>query len=273
MVVQSGRRAAKQGLESAIIPSIMADPATLLPFMFVGFVAQLIDGALGMAFGVISNTLLISFGVPPAAASASVHVIKNFTGGVSAASHVLHRNVDWRLFWRLLIPGVAGGVAGAFLLSAIDPAVAKPVVLAYLAAIGIYLLVKAARLPPVEKLPKLVEPLGAAGGFLDATGGGGWGPIVTSNLIVQGANPRMVVGTVNTSEFFLAVAITAAFFASLGLDHFGSEALGLLIGGVFAAPFGGYVAKRIKARLLILMVGVVLTLTSLFSLWSALKAG
>lgn len=244
----------------------------MLPFIAVGFVAQLIDGALGMAFGVISNTLLISLGVPPAAASASVHIIKNFTGAVSGISHVVHRNVDWKLFWRLLIPGIVGGVIGAYLLTAVDAAIAKPVVLIYLAAIGIYLLARAVRSVPAERKPRIVEPLGLAGGFLDAAGGGGWGPVVTSNLLVQGASPRMVVGTVNTSELFLALSISGAFFLTLGFAAFGVEALGLLIGGVAAAPLGGYVAKRVPARPMLIMVGIVLTVTSLIGLWAALSA-
>lgn len=242
-----------------------------MTFVLVGFVAQLIDGALGMAFGVISNTLLISFGVSPAAASASVHIIKNFTGTVSAISHVAHRNVDWRLFWRLLLPGMVGGVIGAVLLTRMDAAVAKPLVLTYLAAIGIYLLVRAVRAPPLEKRPRIVEPLGLTGGFLDAVGGGGWGPVVTSNLLVQGANPRLVVGTVNTSELFLALTISGAFLLTLGVSAFGTAAIGLLIGGVAAAPLGGYVAKRVPARPMLVMVGVVLTVTSMFGLWSALR--
>lgn len=224
-----------------------------------------------MAFGVISNTLLISFGIPPAAASASVHLIKNFTGAVSAISHVVHRNVDWRLFWRLLLPGMVGGVLGAIALSSIDAGIAKPIVLAYLAAIGVYLLFRALRSAPVEKRPRVVEPLGFAGGFLDAAGGGGWGPIVTSNLLVQGAKPRLVVGTVNTSELFLALAISSAFLATIGVSAFGTAAVGLLIGGVAAAPLGGYVAKRVPARPMLVMVGIVLTVTSAMGLWSALR--
>ena len=255
---------------SAILPEILADPTALLPFILVGFIAQLIDGALGMAFGVISNTLLISLGVPPAAASASVHVIKNFTGGVAAISHILHRNVDWRLFWRILLPGMAGGIAGAWLLTNIDADVAKPLVLVYLTAIGLFLLFRALRTPPVEKRPKIVEPIGAAGGFLDAIGGGGWGPVVTSNLLVQGANPRMVIGTVNTSELFVALTVSGAFLLTLGLEAFGTAAVGLLIGGVAAAPLGGYVTKRVRPRPLLVLVGVVLTATSLVGLWGAL---
>ena len=221
-----------------------------------------------MAFGVISNTLLISLGVPPASASASVHIIKNFTGAVSGVSHVLHQNVDWRLFWRLLIPGILGGILGAYLLTSIDAELAKPIVLAYLTGVGFYLLARALRTPHVERHPRVVEPLGLAGGFLDAVGGGGWGPVVTSNLLVQGVRPRMVVGTVNTSELFLALSISGAFFLSLGFAAFGKEAVGLLIGGVVAAPFGGYVAKRVNARLLLIMVGIVLALTSLIGLWA-----
>lgn len=259
-------------MESKIFPSILADPtALLLTFILVGFVAQLIDGALGMAFGVISNTLLISFGVPPAAASASVHLIKNFTGAVSAISHVVHRNVDWRLFWRLLLPGMVGGVLGAVLLTRMDAALAKPLVLTYLAGIGIYLLFRALRAPPLEKRPRIVEPLGFAGGFLDAAGGGGWGPVVTSNLLVQGANPRLVVGTVNTSELFLALTISGAFLLTLGVSAFGTAAVGLLIGGVAAAPLGGYVAKHVPARPMLVMVGIVLTVTSGLGLWASLR--
>ena len=259
-------------MESRIFAELLADPAILLPFILIGFAAQLVDGALGMAFGVISNTLLISLGVPPASASASVHLIKNFTGSVSAVSHIAHGNVDWRLFWRLAIPGVIGGVIGAFLLSGIDPAVAKPLVLAYLAAIGVYLLGRAWRSPPPQREPRIVEPLGLGGGFLDATGGGGWGPIVTSNLLVQGATPRIVVGTVNTSEVVLALAISGAFFFSLGFGLFEKEALGLLIGGVAAAPFGGYFAKKFNARLMIVLVGIVLTATSVYGLATSMIA-
>jgi uncharacterized membrane protein YfcA len=248
----------------------LADPSVLVPFILVGFVAQLIDGALGMAFGVISNTLLISLGVPPAAASASVHIIKNFTGGVAGVSHVLHRNVDWRLFWRILIPGMAGGIVGAYVLTNIDAAIAKPLVLAYLTAIGVFLLFRALRKPHVERRPKVVAPIGAAGGFLDAIGGGGWGPVVTSNLLVQGASPRLVIGTVNTSELFVALTISGAFLLTLGLEAFGTAAVGLLIGGVAAAPLGGYVTKRVNARLLLVMVGAVLTVTSLLGMWKAI---
>ena len=244
--------------------------ADILPFILVGFVAQMIDGALGMAFGVISNTLLISMGIPPAAASGIVHTIKNFTGAVSAVSHIYYRNVDWRLFWRLLIPGLIGGVLGAYALIELPERWAKPLVLSYLAAIGLFLLWRGLTRRHKERQPRIVEPVGFAGGFLDAAGGGGWGPIVTSNLIVQGGTPRMAVGTVNTAEVFLALAITLTFVSAIGFSGLGPPALGLLIGGVAAAPFGGFVAARVSARWMLPLVGVVLSVTSLYGLWRAL---
>ena len=247
------------------------DLMTLLPFIAVGFAAQLVDGALGMAFGVISTTLLISLGLPPAAASAGVHAVETFTTGVSGASHVLHRNVDWRLFARLVIPGVIGGVLGAYVLTQIHAEVARPVVLTYLSLIGLYLIWRSFHYPPHERDPKVVAPLGLAGGFLDAAGGGGWGPVVTSNLLIQGANPRRVVGTVNTAEFFLTVTISATFIATLGLAAFTTATVGLLIGGVVAAPIGAFAAKKVPAKRLLMLVGAVLTLTSLYGVYRALS--
>ena len=245
--------------------------ADLLPFILVGFAAQLVDGALGMAFGVISSTLLISLGVPPATASASVHAVEVFTTGASGISHTLHRNVNWRLFRRIVIPGVIGGILGAYMLSSVPAEQARPFVLAYLAGVGVYLLWRALRHVQRERRPRIVEPLGLAGGFLDAAGGGGWGPVVTSNLLAQGAHPRKVIGTVNTSEFFISATISATFFVSLGWEAFTMAMIGLLIGGVAAAPFGGYVAKRVPARPLLVMVAVVLVLTSGYGIWTALR--
>jgi len=247
------------------------DPITLLPFILVGFAAQMVDGALGMAFGVISNTLLMSLGVPPSAASASVHAVETFTTAASGASHIFHRNVDWKLFRRLVIPGMIGGALGAYVLSNLDAGVAKPFVMAYLACIGLYLLYRAWRGRVEPREPRIIEPLGLAGGFLDAAGGGGWGPVVTSNLLVQGASPRTTIGTVNTSEFFLTATISATFIWQMGFAAFTFQTLGILIGGLIAAPFGAVLAKRVPARVLMAMVGVLLTLTSAYSIWSALK--
>jgi uncharacterized protein len=255
-----------------IFTDFLADPSTaILTFILIGFAAQMVDGALGMAFGQISSTLLITLGVPPAAASAGVHTAETFTTAVSGISHVAHRNVDWRLFFRIVIPGVIGGVAGAYLLTQVDAGVAKPFVLTYLTGLGLYLLYRGAMHKHTERQPKVVAPLGAVGGFLDAAGGGGWGAIVTSNLLVQGSNPRKTIGTVNTAEFFLTVTISATFIATLGWEAFTTATLGLLIGGVAAAPFGAWIAKRVNPDLLLTFVGAVLTLTSTYALYRALS--
>jgi uncharacterized membrane protein YfcA len=246
------------------------DLVALLPFIAVGFAAQLVDGALGMAFGVISSTLLVGvLGVPPALASQRVHVVECFTTGVSGISHLLHRNIDGKLFLRLVIPGVIGGFAGAYLLSNLDAALVKPFVLMYLTAIGLYLLVRGIMYPPKLKEATFVAPLGLVGGFLDAAGGGGWGPVVTSNLLIQGADPRKVVGTVSAVEFFLTVTISASFIYHLGVADLAGATLGLLIGGLLAAPLGAWAAKHFPAKQMLILVGVVLTATSAYGVWSA----
>lgn len=247
------------------------DLAYLLPFIAVGFAAQLVDGALGMAFGVITNTLLVGvMGVPPAQASQRVHVVECFTTATSGISHLLHGNIDPKLFFRLLIPGVIGGIAGAYVLTSLHAEVVRPFVLTYLAGVGLYLLWRGLFYPPKVREAKYVAPLGLVGGFLDAAGGGGWGPVVTSNLLIQGADPRKVVGTVNSVEFFLTVTISAAFIYHLGLADVAGATLGLLIGGVAAAPLGAWAAKHFPPKTMLILVGVVLTLTSGYGVYRAL---
>lgn len=246
------------------------DLASLLPFIAVGFAAQLVDGALGMAFGVITNTLLVAvLGVPPAQASQRVHVVECFTTAVSGISHLLHRNIDGRLFVRLLVPGMIGGLLGAYVLTSIDAEVVKPFVLAYLTGIGVYLLARGILWPPKIKEAKFIAPLGLVGGFLDAAGGGGWGPVVTSNLLIQGADPRKVVGTVNSVEFFLTLTVSAAFIYHLGIADVAGATLGLLIGGIMAAPIGAWAAKHFPPKVMLILVGIVLTLTSGYGVWRA----
>lgn len=243
----------------------------LLPFIAVGFAAQMVDGALGMAFGVISQTLLVAvLGIPPASASASVHLVEMFTTGASGASHIWHRNIDWGLFKRLVPFGILGGVTGAYVLSSVDASVARPFVMLYLTGIGLYLLYKAIRhSTPHVKDPKYTAPLATAGGFLDAAGGGGWGPVVTSNLLVQGGEPRKTIGTVNSAEFLITTSISIAFIATIGLEAFTVATVGLIIGGVAAAPFGAYFAKKINPRTLLLAVSMVLIATSTYSIYNA----
>ncbi len=225
-----------------------------------------------MAFGQISSTILISIGVPPAAASAGVHTAETFTTAVSGISHVAHRNVDWWLFVRIVVPGVIGGVLGAYVLTQIDASTAKPVVLAYLTGLGLYLFYRGVMHRHTERRPRVIAPLGLIGGFLDAAGGGGWGAIVTSNLLVQGSNPRKTIGTVNTAEFFLTVTISATFIFAMGWQAFTTATIGLLIGGVCAAPFGAWIAKRVNPDVLLTFVGGLVTLTSLYGLYRALIA-
>jgi uncharacterized membrane protein YfcA len=247
------------------------DISAILPFIGVGFAAQLVDGALGMAFGVISNTLLVGvLGVPPALASQRVHLVECFTTATSGISHLLHGNIDKRLFFKLLIPGIIGGVVGTYVLTSMDAGVIKPIILAYLSAIGLYILWRGLFYPPRLRDASIIAPLGLIGGFLDSVGGGGWGPVVTSNLLIQGADPRKVVGTVNSVEFFLTLTVSAAFIYHLGIVDLAGATLGLLIGGLVASPFGAWAAKHLPAKNMLILVGTVLTLTSAYGVYRAI---
>lgn len=237
-------------------------------FAAVGFAAQLVDGALGMAYGVVSTTVLLANGVPPAAASASVHAAKVFTGAASAASHIAHRNVDWRLLALLAAGGMLGGVAGTYLLTSVDGEKIKPFVVAWLGLMGLVILYRAwkgARPKPFSW--KGPFPLGLVGGFFDAVGGGGWGPVVTSTLLGSGADPRKAIGTTNAAEAFVAAAVSAAFLAALVSGHWETEdlaqhlwsVLGLIAGGVVAAPLAGWMTKVLPVRALTWIVGILVT--------------
>jgi len=243
-------------------------------FLLVGILAQAVDGALGMAYGVISSSVLLAFGVPPATASASVHAAEVFTTAASATSHVAHKNIEWRLFLPLTIAGVIGGVLGAYVLSGIEGDIIKPFVVLYLAAIGIWILWKAGHDVKPRRLPRWVTaPFGLVGGFLDAIGGGGWGPTVTSSMIGSGQDPRRAIGTVNTAEFFLTVAVSATFVWALvtghweeagALENHAAAVGGLVVGGLIAAPFAGLIVKRVPRKLLTYAVGILLIGLAIF---------
>ena len=247
-------------------------------FLAVGFIAQLIDGAVGMAYGVISTSVLLAFGVPPAQASATIHAAECFTTGASGASHMLHKNVDWQLFFRLAPAGVVGGVIGAYLLTGFDPTFIKAVVIAYLGAVGVYMLTRALReLKDEPPHLKHVVPIGVVGGFLDASGGGGWGPIVTSTLLGRGHTPRYVIGSVNSAEFVVTVAISLTFLFTLLTGRFeleggiiagGAALAGLIVGGLFAAPLAGYITKAAPARALL---GAASVLVISLSIWQGIQ--
>ena len=241
---------------------------TFFLFLLVGVLAQAVDGALGMAYGVISSSVLLAFGVPPATASASVHAAEVFTTAASAGSHAWHKNVEWRLFLPLTIAGVIGGVLGAYVLTGIDGRVIKPFIIGYLALVGVWILWRAGHDIPHRHLPAwFTAPLGVVGGFLDAVGGGGWGPTVSSTMVGAGHDPRKAIGTVNTAEFFLTVAISATFVWALATghwqeagalkNHFAAVA-GLVVGGLIAAPFAGLIVKKIPRRALTYAVGFLL---------------
>lgn len=238
-------------------------PDDILIFIAIGFAAQLVDGALGMAFGLLSTTSMLAVGVPPATASAITHIAEVFTTAASGASHVYHRNVDWRLVRRLALAGMAGGAIGAYLLSNIDGKVIAPFVSVYLIVLGGYILFKAFRpLWPPEPRGWLVPGIGFGGGILDAAGGGGWGPIVTGSLIGRGLEPRKVIGSTNLTEFLVTVTISATFILNLGWTDLGA-ALGLVIGGLLAAPFGGFIVSRVPTRPLMFAVGIIIIASSL----------
>jgi uncharacterized membrane protein YfcA len=261
-------------------------------YILVGFIAQIIDGALGMAYGVSANAFLLSIGIPPASASASVRVTEMVTTAISGVSHWRLGNMNWNLVKRLLIPGMLGGIVGAYLLTSIDGNVIKPFIAIYLLILGIVILVKAfttenhntvkryfvtlfkavtqGERNAVEDHAVLVSALGSVGGFLDAIGGGGWGPIVTTTLVARGRDPRMTIGSVILSEFFVAFAATITFVLRLNFSQYWQIILGLLIGGAIAAPLGARVTKALAPKMLMIMVGlliIVLSIIIIHSVW------
>jgi uncharacterized membrane protein YfcA len=243
----------------------------LLLLVAIGFAAQIVDGALGMAFGLISTSAMLAMGMPPAQASAIVHTAEIFTTAGSGASHIYHRNVDWRLVLRLGIAGVLGAALGAWALSNVDGKAIQPFIALYLLLMGLLIVAKAVRqIPPRDAPVAWTPPLGFVGGFLDAIGGGGWGPMVTSTLIGSGHAPRQVVGSVNTTEFFVTTAAATTFFVTLGASPLW-ELAALVAGGLAAAPLGGLMVKRLRPRLLMAIVGAVVITLSAWQIVRALK--
>jgi len=243
-------------------------------FLFVGFFAQLIDGALGMGYGVISSVVLLASGVPPSHTSASVHAAKLFTTAASGASHLVHGNVDRRLFWFLAIAGSVGGIAGALFLTQVPGTLIRPYVFGYLLIMGLLILWRCLREGKERHIMPggFVAPLGGIGGFLDAVGGGGWGPVVTSSLIGAGAQPRQVVGTVNAAEFVVTCAVVAAFATTLltglwsegkGLTDHLLPIAGLVLGGLPSAAAAGFLVKHAPRKPMTFAVALlVITLSS-----------
>lgn len=240
----------------------------LIIFTLVGFFAQLIDGSLGMGYKVSSTTFLLSFGIPPVLASASVHTAGVFTSATSGLAHIKFGNVRRDLIIRLAIPGVIGGVIGALTLTQMPTEIIKPLVAIYLMVMGIIILRKALRQSSALPVTRRVVPLGLIGGFCDAIGGGGWGPIVTGTLVADGHQPRFVIGSVNTAEFFVTILQAATFLTVLGTASW-EAVVGLIIGGVPAAAVSAYISKRLPAQRLMLFIGVLIIILSLRTFYIA----
>ena len=250
----------------------------LLVLGFVGLLAQLIDGSLGMAYGVTSSTLLLAVGVAPAAASAAVHFSEIGTSLVSGFSHHKLGNVDWRTVSILAVPGFVGAFIGATALSNLDAAIAKPIVAAILLGLGIYVIYRFLRLggrrPQFKARPSasFLAPMGLVAGALDAIGGGGWGPVGTTSLLSSGRlEPRKVVGSIDTSEFVVAVGGSLGFIIALGSQGINWGYAGaLLAGGVVAAPIAAWLVKHLAARVLGVAAGGLIVLTNSKTILEAL---
>lgn len=252
---------------------------TLIVFALVGFGAQLVDGALGMAYGVTSTSLLLIAGVNPATASASVHLAEVGTTLAAGASHWRFGNVDWKLVLKLGVPGAVGAFLGATVLSALSTENAAPYMAGVLLALGVYILLKFSLRPPKVATnrvsphrSKFLSPLGLVAGFVDASGGGGWGPVATPALLTAGKTaPRTVIGSVDTSEFLVAVAASVGFLIGLGSAVLDPWTIGgLLLGGVLAAPLAAWLVTKIPAPVLGTAVGGIIVLTNTRTILRAL---
>lgn len=244
----------------------------------VGLAAQLVDGALGMGYGVTSSSLLLAAGLAPAMASASVHLAEMGTNIVSGFAHHKLGNVDWRLVARLGVPGALGAFAGATFLSRLSTESAKPVMAAILGLLGMYILLRYVFRPPQVATarrsphrPRFLVPLGLVGGFVDATGGGGWGPVSTTALLSAGKTaPRTVIGSVDASEFLVSTAASIGFITALGtagIDFLIVAAL--LVGGVIAAPIAAWLVSRIPAQVMGVAVGGLIIITNVRTLFAS----
>jgi uncharacterized protein len=249
----------------------------LIVLIVIGFAAQLVDGALGMAYGATSSTMLLAYGLAPATASASVHLAELGTTAVSGFSHWRFGNVDWRTVRRIGIPGAIGAFIGAVVLSSISAEVAKPWMAGILLAIGVYILVRftlfGAPKPRGRRYVRgrYLAPLGLGAGFVDATGGGGWGPVATPTILATGRyEPRKVIGSVDTSEFLVALAASIGFLLSLGSQGIAFKYVAaLLVGGIAAAPLAAWLVRHVTPALLGVSVGGLILITNTRTMFDA----
>ena len=238
--------------------------SSILYYVLGGFIAQMIDGALGMAYGVTATTFLLSVGITPAAASASVHASEVFTSGVSGYMHLKFGNVNSKLFKTLVIPGVIGAILGAYVLSSLEEYAGyiKPIVSIYTLFLGAIIIRKALIKRQEKRQLKRVGWLALFGGYLDSVGGGGWGPIVSSTLIASGHHPKYTIGSVNLTEFFVSLASSITFFTVIGLGYW-DVIIGLILGGVIAAPIAARLANKLPVKSMMILLGIVIIIVSL----------
>ncbi|MFV8378933.1 sulfite exporter TauE/SafE family protein [Flavobacterium sp. LB3R33] len=237
-----------------------------LIFFCIGIFAQLVDGTLGMGYGATSTSFLLAYGIPPAISSTGVHVAEMFTTGASAISHHRFGNINKKLVRHLLIPGVLGSIAGAYLLSdVIDGDAIKPFIAVYMITLAVIIIRKALKKNIIKKKTKKLGVLASFGGFMDAVGGGGWGPIVTSTLLGNGRNPRYTIGSVNAAEFAVAFASGVTFMLFGGIQGW-QVIIGLILGGVIAAPIAAILVNRIKRKPMMILVGILIIILSLKTL-------
>lgn len=237
-----------------------------LVFFAIGVFAQLVDGTLGMGYGATSTSFLLAYGVPPVVSSTAVHVSEMFTTGASALSHHRFGNINKKLVKHLLIPGVLGSITGAYLLSdVINGDIIKPFIAVYMIILAVIIIRKALKKSIVKKKTKKLGVLAVFGGFMDSVGGGGWGPIVTSTLLGRGRNPRYTIGSVNAAEFAISFASGITFMLFGGI-HGWQVIIGLILGGVIAAPLGAYLVNKIKRKPMMVAVGILIILLSLKTL-------
>lgn len=227
-----------------------------LTFAAVGALAQLVDGALGMAFGVASATMLLGLGLPPALASASVHYAETFTCGASGISHLLAGNVRKRLFWQLAIPGVIGATLGAYVVSHVPAAWMRWALTPYLLGMGLFLLWRGRRdQSNTTEAPSGARPLGLLAGFADAVSGGGWSALTVTTLVARDGAPRVVIGTTHLAKCVVSAAASVSFLLQVGASH-GTAVLGLIAGGVAAAPLGALFARVVPARVVTVLAAI-----------------
>lgn len=237
-----------------------------LVFFAIGVFAQLVDGTLGMGYGATSTSFLLAYGVPPAVSSTGVHVAEMFTTGASAVSHHKFGNINKKLVKHLLIPGVLGSITGAYLLAdVIDGDVIKPFIAVYMIVLACIIIKKALVKNIVKKKTKRLGILASFGGFMDSVGGGGWGPIVTSTLLGRGRNPRYTIGSVNAAEFAVSFASGVTFMIFGGISGW-QVIIGLILGGVIAAPLAAFLVNKIQRKPMMIAVGILIIILSLRTL-------